>query len=346
MKRILQSLLFAGVLAVGAALAAPSASAANKPHSPTTVRVIWQPSGEFDYYYATDHHIWKEFGLKIVPTEIVTGPEELSAMASNSADIAYMGAPPGITGVAKGIDMVAVSSGPDEADLDGLYASPKSGIKSIRNLAGKTVGVPKGTTAQVDMYLDLKQAGVPLKSLHIQYMNPPQILVAMERGNIDAAWVWDSWGQRLVQAGARLVVTSSVLGVADAAFWWVQRDFLNKHPHAVARFVAALAYSASLADRTPGAVVNEYARISGINAPQARLIWKRQPALTIADLTSPTEPLSFLNKKTGVVETAKRVAGALVALGVLSKEPANLDSHFDSRPVREALVVLKSHPSR
>ncbi|GAC1422465.1 MAG: taurine ABC transporter substrate-binding protein [Candidatus Velthaea sp.] len=310
-----------------------------------TINVIWQPSGETGYYYANVKNLWAQNGLKLNPIKIATGAQELSALASGSADIAYMGGPPTVAGLANNIDLAVIFAGQDNSVLEGLYANPKGDIRTIKDMVGKRIAVPKSSTADVGMHLSLQRAGIKASDVKVLYMSPGEMLPAYQRGDIDGAWVWDAWGGRLLQAGAARVVTEGQFGVHDGGLWVVRRAFAQQHADLVARFVAVLDAGAIGANKDPQAVVQEYGTLTGVEPAQALEVMKRQPALTSADLLDGKSQMSFTNKEHGLAHHLLDAATVLHALGEISTVPANLSDRIDVATLKAARkIVVKQTP--
>lgn len=304
-----------------------------------TINVIWQPSGETGYYYANVKDLWVKNGLKLNPIKIAAGAQELSALASGSADIAYLGGPPTVAGIANNIDLDIIFAGQDNSVLEGLYANPKSKIKTIKDMIGKRIAVPKSSTADVGMHLSLQRNGIKDSELKVLYMAPGEMLAAYERGDIDGAWVWDAWGGRLIAAGASRVVTEGQFGVHDGGLWVVRRAFAQQHPGLVATFIAVLDAGATGANNNPQAVVAEYGKLTGIDPVQALEVMKRQPALTTANLLDRRSVMSFDQKDKGLVHQLQDAATMLQSLGEIASVPANLSAHIDLGTLRAAQKI-------
>ncbi len=93
------------------------------------------------------------------------------------------------------------------ADADALVARKASKINSVKDLIGKNVATPFGSTAHYQLLTALKLEAVDAKSVNILNMRPREIGFAWDRGDIDAAFIWDPVLSKIKLSGK--VITSS-----------------------------------------------------------------------------------------------------------------------------------------
>jgi NitT/TauT family transport system substrate-binding protein len=135
------------------------------------------------------------------------GPSLIEALFAGAIDIGYVGPGPILSAFTKsggkGIRVIAGSA----ANGVVVVARKGSGIQSLSDLKGRRVGTPQlGNTQDISArhYLlsNLKQTGldnvVPVENAEQASM--------FSRGELDAAWVPEPWGQRLItETGATLI---------------------------------------------------------------------------------------------------------------------------------------------
>ena len=80
-----------------------------------------------------------------------------------------------------------------------------SGIEKLADLAGKKVAVPFVSTTHYSLLAALEAWGVDPKAVEILNLRPPEIAAAWERGDIDAAYVWDPALGQIKTSGKVLV---------------------------------------------------------------------------------------------------------------------------------------------
>ncbi|MFG2025927.1 aliphatic sulfonate ABC transporter substrate-binding protein [Streptomyces sp. NPDC048825] len=129
--------------------------------------------------------LWKEVGLTAKVKAFNDGPIQVQALRAGNLDFGYIG--PGAmwlpaSGKAK---VVAVNT---LAYADRVIAQP--GITSMKDLKGKKVGVPEGTSGDMALNLALEKAGMTAKDVQKVPMAPATIVSAFSSGRIDGAGIW------------------------------------------------------------------------------------------------------------------------------------------------------------
>ena len=158
-------------------------------------------SGELEK--ATGYKInWRMFG---------GGGDVIRAMASGDVKIGEVGSA-GITAAAsQGQDIKLFWILDDIADAEALVARNGSGIASVADLKGKKVATPFVSTAHYQLMAEIKSSGVDPKSVTVMNMRPPEIAAAWERGDIDAAFIWDPVLSK-VKSNGKVIATSGSIG--------------------------------------------------------------------------------------------------------------------------------------
>lgn len=190
-----------------------------------------------------------EFAKALSPAKLETkifnaGPSLVEAMLAGELDIAYVGPGPAVAGFSvssgKGVRIISGSA----ANGVVIVARADAPIQKLEDLAGKRVATPQIANTQdiaARHYLSatLKQSDL---SGVMPIPNAEQSAL-MERGQLDAAWVPEPWGSRLIiESKARLIAEEKDL--------WPERQFattvvvaspqfIESHPELVARFLAA-----------------------------------------------------------------------------------------------------------
>jgi NitT/TauT family transport system substrate-binding protein len=95
----------------------------------------------------------------------------------------------------KGGRICVVASGAQSADLYGVVGSDK--IKGPMDLVGRTVGMPKGSGGHLYFGYLAKKIGLDLSKVTIKYLQTPEAIAALSRGDIDALAAWEPWLTRV-----------------------------------------------------------------------------------------------------------------------------------------------------
>lgn len=170
-----------------------------------------------------------------------SGRDVNTAIAAGGIDFGQLGSVPASVGIAQGLkyDVYFI--------LDVIGAAEalvvKEGIKTVADLKGKKVATPFGSTAHFSLEKLLAQENISPKDVKILDLQPPDIVAAWQRGDIDASYLWQPNLSKLVKNGGTILVTSADLakkGVITADLGVVRREFAEKYPDVVKQYVAVL----------------------------------------------------------------------------------------------------------
>ena len=103
------------------------------------------------------------------------------------------------------------------ADAEALVVRNGSGIVAPQDLAGKTLAVPFVSTTHFHALFALEQFGLTGK-VKVINLQPSDIPAAWERGDIDAAFIWDPALGRLKQSGHVLLTSGQLTHWGKATF--------------------------------------------------------------------------------------------------------------------------------
>ena len=152
---------------------------------------------------ATGYKIhWRMFG---------GGGDVIRAMASGDVQIGEAGSSPIAAAASQGQDIKLFWILDDIGDAEALVARDGSGIKSVKDLKGKRVATPFVSTSHYQLMVDMKLEGVDPKTVDVMNMRPPEIAAAWERGDIDAAFIWDPVLSR-IKSNGKILATSATIG--------------------------------------------------------------------------------------------------------------------------------------
>jgi NitT/TauT family transport system substrate-binding protein len=161
-------------------------------------------------WVAIEKGFFREEGLEVEVAGIFNaGAEEMSAFASKSLDVGYLGMAPSITGVANRAASVKAAA---LANAEGSAIVVKAGspARSLADLAGKTIAIPGYASVQ-DFLIRraLEAAGMAPAAVTIIVIKPPEMLAALETGQIDAFIAWEPHATKAVTKGVGRVLLRS-----------------------------------------------------------------------------------------------------------------------------------------
>ena len=164
------------------------------------LRVIME-TGELEK--ATGYKInWRMFG---------GGGDVIKAMASGDVQIGEAGSSPIVAAASQGQDIKLFWILDDIADAEALIVRNGSGINSVKDLKGKKVATPFVSTAHYQLMAVMKTDGVDAKGVNVMNLRPPEIAAAWERGDIDAAFIWDPVLSK-IKGNGKVIESSKTIG--------------------------------------------------------------------------------------------------------------------------------------
>jgi len=185
----------------------------------------------------------KATGYKINWKMIAGGGEVIKAMASGQVPIGEVGSSPATAAIAQGMDVQIIYILDDIGNAEQLVARNGTGINSVQDLKGKKVATPFVSTTHYHLLAALEDAGVNPKEVEILNLRPPEIAAAWERGDIDAAFVWNPVLAR-IKGNGKVIISSGDLAkkgkpTFDAIM--VNRAWAEQNKEFVTKFIAAIA---------------------------------------------------------------------------------------------------------
>jgi NitT/TauT family transport system substrate-binding protein len=176
------------------------------------------------------------------------GPDEITALFAGQIDIGYIGASPAVNGYIKSKgDDVRIIAGAANGGAE-LIVRDGAGITTAADFARKKVASPQlGNTQDVALRSWLKSVGLNAVEQGGNVTVVPtanaDTLTLFQKGDLDAAWVPEPWGTRLInEAGGKLFLDEKTLWPNQqfpTALVIARTDFLNKHPDVVLNFLRA-----------------------------------------------------------------------------------------------------------
>jgi len=265
---------------------------------------------------------------KIEPKVFLDGPSEMEALLAGEVDVAYVGVSPAINAFIKSRGALQVVSGAASGGAV-LVARAGSGIEKMDDLVGKRIGTPKkGGTQDIAVRYYITQT---LKqklaenggATQIVPTESPQLAALFDRKELDAAWMQEPWGARLIaENGARLILDERDLWPQKryATTVMVARTaFLKDHQELVEKIVQA---HVALCEQ----IEKDKTKAGGVVGSEIKRITRRglSPAIiadSLARIEFTADPLT---------PTMQTQADRAFALGFLGRAKPDLSGFVDT----------------
>jgi NitT/TauT family transport system substrate-binding protein len=215
-----------------------------KPAKRISIKVAYHPhiAGGGTVLIAQEKGYFEDENLDVQLVQFTSGPPELAAMASGDIDIGYLGVGAHVF-AAKGQCKLLVMDSTDISCL--IIATKKSKIKSLKGLYGKTIAVPKGTTADMLFGLACKKAHLDVSRIKVVNMDVAGLVAAFVADKIDAAAIWDPFVNEIKKVKGQDNVVQLLCAkdfIPKAVFpqsWVATPKFLANNREATIRFMKA-----------------------------------------------------------------------------------------------------------
>ncbi|MFJ2986753.1 taurine ABC transporter substrate-binding protein [Collimonas sp. NPDC087041] len=216
------------------ALLSGQASAADK-----EVNIAYQTVVEPAKVAQADGDYEKASGWKINWKKFDSGADVITAVASGDIQIGYVGSSPLAAAATRELPIETILIAAQIGQAEALVVRNGSGIKTAQDLVGKKIAVPFVSTTHYSLLAALKHWGIDPAKVQILNLRPPEIIAAWQRGDIDAAYVWDPALGKVKESGKVLTNSAEVAKWGAPTFdaWIVRKDFAQKNPDFVTAFV-------------------------------------------------------------------------------------------------------------
>jgi taurine transport system substrate-binding protein len=150
----------------------------------------------------------KASGYKIAWKQFGGGGDVIKALASGDIPIGEVGSSPATAAAAQGLDIEVIWILDDINNAEQLVARNGAGINTLADLKGKKVATPFVSTSHYQLLYALTKAGVTPKEVQLVNLRPAEIAAAWERGDIDAAFIWDPVLSK-TKANGKVIISSA-----------------------------------------------------------------------------------------------------------------------------------------
>ena len=201
------------------------------------------------FYVAQQAGLFAKNGLDV---SINTGPSG-SAMVPFQINAAYGSDLAGVINHNVDPKIVAVADGTLLVKWESVVGRD---IPDLGALKGKKIGVTKGTGAEIFWIGVMKKYGLTASDYTVVDIEAPEMVAALERGDINAFAVWEPWPTRAVLSvkGAKVLVDGEGI-VKNRNFIYMNRGWIEKNRDTAERFIRSLCEANDLinADRPAAA---------------------------------------------------------------------------------------------
>lgn len=293
-----------------------------------TIRISAQPQRQsLELYIASEKGWWREVGLNPVISNFASGAVQVAAGASGSWDVGAAGNIPSLLGASRyGLQTIGIADG--EAAIITMMATKDEAdeyLKDPKRLKGKTIPVTTNSTGHWGTVECLtKKFGLKPDEYRLVNLSPPDINTAVMSGKYDVTSAWAPNTYILEEAvGAKVICSGKELQLPIHSYLFTTREFAEKNPELVAKFVAVYLRAVAWEKAHPKeaeAYLKAYFNSVGVKFPDKYLAQelRDRPAFDLE------EQLKIFDESKGPSEILgwwNRVGEFMVSMGIVSKIP-------------------------
>ncbi|MGW6407105.1 taurine ABC transporter substrate-binding protein [Streptomyces vinaceus] len=249
------------------------ADAAGDSAGRTTVRIAYQAIPNADLVVKNQKLLEQalpDVDVKWVKFE--SGGDVNTAVIAGAVDLGLAGSSPVTKGLSAPLNIPYKVVWIHDLIGDNEALVAKSGIGSVKDLVGKKVATPFGSTAHYSLLAALTAAGVDPSAVQTIDLQPQDALAAWKRGDIDAAYVWTPTLSELTKDGKVLVTSRELAGQGKptADLGVVTNAFAAKHPEVVTAWIKAQDKAVAQARTAPDEAAKSIGAELGLPAQEAK----------------------------------------------------------------------------
>ena len=219
---------------------------------------------------------FKKEGLEVEVKFVSSGSEIPSGMAGGTIPIAIASWTNPMAMVANGVPARILAGTTDVSGAQQLVVKKDGPIKTPKDLEGRKLALTRIGLIMSILEKMCKEYGCDVSKITLVNMAPQEIVLAFQRGEVDAIQTWEPWAIYGVQAGGRVLMSATdsfipgkegkkrIDSVYAAVF--ARDDFVAKNPQTVQATLRALKNGAEWMEANKDAAADIVAK--DINIPK------------------------------------------------------------------------------
>jgi taurine transport system substrate-binding protein len=253
--------------------ASTSASSAANAQQPERIRIGYQVWASSDLLAKALKLTDQAFpGVQVDYLRNDSGRDVNTAMAAGGIDIGAVGSVAAAVGLSRNIPYNIFYL----LDLIGTGEAlvVKDDIKAIADLKGKKIATPFSSTSHYSLLSLLSLEGLKNGDVQVLDMQPPDMLAAWQRGDIDGGYVWEPSLSKIQKEGGALLASSEDLAKRGAATFdvsIVRQEFAQNYPDVVKKYTEVLDEAVKFYRQDPDEAAKVLAPELGVTPEEAKV---------------------------------------------------------------------------
>lgn len=248
---------------------------------------------------AVEKGFFADHGLNVLPLRFNNGPACAEALYSGSADIGTMGDTAAIICASRTKNLRMIASHSTGEHRHRVIVKSEAPYQSLADLAGKRIGMKKGTSTYGGFLAAMDAAGIPAKEIQVIDLSPSTLPEALAAGSIDAFAASEPTPSVGEIKGGRELMTFGGMGNRYPIMMLAQSEFLKNREKETTGFVQALQDAERFVQDHPEQTVDIMAKATGLPPEVVRSAMARHAyTLTMDDtiMGSLSETAAFLKR--------------------------------------------------
>jgi len=210
------------------------------------------------YYVAREGGFFQRNGLDVTVNTGPSGSAMIAFLVGNQINSAYGAEQAGVSAHLVDPNVVAVAEG--TALLRWISVLGRN-VASMDELKGKRVGVARGTGSETFWLSVVSKLNLNPADYTIVNVEAPEMVAALERGNIDAFAVWEPWPTRAMRAipGTRILVSNETIQIVRN-FVYMNKGWAEANQEATQRLMRSLIQAQEFIASNPAEAAAQVAR--------------------------------------------------------------------------------------
>ncbi|MFH1618352.1 MAG: ABC transporter substrate-binding protein [bacterium] len=263
-------------------------------------------------YLAIEKGFFRDAGLDVEAKMFSSGREALVALLAGQAQIQTVSETPVVHAIIQGNNIMTVATIAVHSEAK-LIVRKDHGISKPQDLIGKRVATYPGTNSDYFMYEFFRENKIPLNQVKVTNMEPPEMVVAFVKGDIDAYFAWEP---HIYYGRKHLADKSVVFYPGELYRGWsmvnMDPEFVRKNPETVRKIIRAFLKTEEFIAGHPKEAMRLTAKWLKIDEELLKALWKnivfkveldrklpemmRKQGLWALDLTKSKKPLPDFRK--------------------------------------------------
>ena len=197
-------------------------------------------------WIAENQGYFQEEGLDLTIKEFATGKASFQAMSEGTVDISTLAPTPIMFASMTRQDFSVFATFASSDENVKVIGRKDSGINTAKDLKGKRIGTPAGTSAQFFLSSFLVYNNIAESEITEVDIRPPDLLNALDNSQVDAIVIWQPYAYKAQQLLAANAATFTDSKIFKESFNFVAMNEFAKNKAAVLRKILRAVNKASI----------------------------------------------------------------------------------------------------